>query len=186
VEEAARRGLSNIKSTPRSLKAYISKKTIDLFADNNVFTERELLARYDIKLESFARKLQIESRLIGDLAKNHLIPTAITYQNTLIENARGLKEVLDAKTYVKLSKNQIDTIKEISEHISQVKIHVDLMLEERKKANRAANVEEMAYAYDEKVRPFFDVIRYHVDKLELLVDDNLWPLPKYREIMFLK
>ena len=104
----------------------------------------------------------------------------------LIENARGLKEVLDAKTYVKLSKNQVDTIKEISEHISQVKINVDLMLEERKKANRLETIEAMAFAYDEKVKPYFDVIRYHADKLELLVDDNLWPLPKYREIMFLK
>jgi glutamine synthetase len=186
VEEAARRGLPNEKSTPKAMKAYISKKTVALFEENNVFTQRELMARYEIKLENFARKLQIESRMIGDLAKNHLIPTAIAYQNTLIENAMGLKEVLDAKTYVKLSKNQVDTIKEISEHISQVRINVDLMLEERKKANRLPDVEQMAYAYDEKVRPYFEVIRYHADKLELLVDDNLWPLPKYREIMFLK
>jgi glutamine synthetase len=186
VEEAARRGLPNEKSTPKAMKAYISKKTVALFEENKVFTQRELMARYEIKLENFARKLQIESRMIGDLAKNHLIPTAIAYQNTLIENAMGLKEVLDAKTYVKLSKNQVDTIKEISEHISQVRINVDLMLEERKKANRLPDVEQMAYAYDEKVRPYFEVIRYHADKLELLVDDNLWPLPKYREIMFLK
>jgi glutamine synthetase len=186
VQEAARRGLPNEKSTPKAMKAYISAKTVALFEENKVFTQRELMARYEIKLENFARKLQIESRMIGDLAKNHLIPTAIAYQNTLIENAMGLKEVLDAKTYVKLSKNQVDTIKEISEHISQVRIHVDLMLEERKKANRMPDVEQMAYAYDEKVRPYFEVIRYHADKLELLVDDNLWPLPKYREIMFLK
>jgi glutamine synthetase len=186
VKEAEKRGLSNNRSTPRSVKTYISAKTIKLFKDHNVFTERELHARYEIKLESFARKLQIESRMMGDLAKNHLIPTAIQYQNTLIDNAMGLKEVLDAKTYVKLSKNQIDTIKEISERISQVKINVDLMLEERKKANRMATMEEMAIAYDEKVKPYFEVIRYHADKLELLVDDKLWPLPKYREIMFLK
>ncbi|MBW6461267.1 MAG: glutamine synthetase type III, partial [Bacteroidales bacterium] len=186
IEEATRRGLSTARSTPRSFKAYVSDKTIRLFKEQQVFTEKELHARYEIKLESFARKLQIESRMIGDLAKNHLIPTAIKYQNTLIDNAMGLKEVLDAKTYVKLSKNQVDSIKEISEHISQVKINVNLMLQERKKANRLATVEEMAYAYDEKVRPYFDIIRYHVDKLELLVDDRLWPLPKYREIMFLK
>jgi len=123
---------------------------------------------------------------MGDLAKNHLIPTAIRYQNMLIENAMGLKQVLDAKTYVKLSKNQVDTIKDISDHVSQVKINVDLMLEERKKANRAGSLEEMTCAYDEKVKPYFDIIRYHIDKLELLVEDNLWPLPKYREIMFLK
>lgn len=186
VKEAENRGLSTGKSTPKAIKAYVSPKTLKLFKDHNVFSERELQARYEIKMEAFARKLQIESRLIGDLANNHLIPTAINYQNMLIENARGLKEVLDAKTYVKLSKNQVDTIKEISEHISQVKINVDLMLEERKKANRLESAEEMAIAYDEKVKPFFEVIRYHVDKLELMVDDNLWPLPKYREILFLK
>ena len=186
MEEATRRGLSTARSTPRCMKAYVSGKTIRLFLGHQVFTEKELYARYEIKLESFARKLQIESRMIGDLANNHLIPTAIKYQNTLIENAMGLKEVLDAKTYVKLSKNQVDTIKEISDHINQVKINVDLMLQERKKANRMVTVEEMAYAYDEKVRPYFDIIRYHADKLELMVDDKLWPLPKYREIMFLK
>jgi len=185
IHEAEKRGLSNNRSTPKSVKTYISKKTIKLFKDHNVFTERELYARYEIKLESFAQKLQIESRMFGDLAKNHLIPTAILYQNTLIENAVGLKEVLDAKTYVKLSKNQVDTIKEISEHISHVKINVELMLQERKKANRMATMEEMAIAYDELVKPYFEIIRYHTDKLELLVDDHLWPLPKYREIMFL-
>jgi glutamine synthetase len=186
VKEAERRGLTTAKSTPKAIRNYISDKTIKLFKDHHVFTERELQARYEIKLEAFTRKLQIESRMMGDLAKNHLIPTAIRYQNTLIENAMGLKEVLDAKTYVKLSKNQVDSIKEISEHISQVKISVDLMLQERKKANRLATIEEMAIAYDELVKPYFEVIRYHIDKLELLVDDDLWPLPKYREIMFLK
>jgi glutamine synthetase len=186
VKEAERRGLSTSKSTPKTIRHYISGKTLKLFKDHDVFSERELYARYEIKLENFARKLQIESRMIGDLAKNHLIPTAIRYQNTLIENAMGLKEVLDAKTYVKLSKSQVDTIKEISEHINQVKVNVDLMLEERKKANRLETMEEMAIAYDEKVKPYFEVIRYHIDKLELMVDDDLWPLPKYREIMFLK
>jgi glutamine synthetase len=186
IKEAEKRGLTTSESTPNAIKHYISGKTLKLFKDHDVFTERELHARYEIKLEAFARKLQIESRMLGDLAKNHLIPTAISYQNTLIENARGLKEVLDAKTYVKLSKNQVDTIKDISEHISQVKINVDLMLQERKKANRLETMQEMAIAYDEKVKPYFDIIRYHVDKLELLVDDNLWPMPKYREILFLK
>lgn len=186
IEEAGKRGLITANSTPLALKSYVSGKTTRLFKEHNVFTERELYARYEIQLENFTKKLQIESRMLGDLAKNHLIPTAITYQNLLIENAKGLKEVLDAKTYVKLSKNQVDTIRDISEHISQVKINSGLMLEERKKANRLASAEEMAIAYDEKVKPYFDIVRYHIDKLELLVDDNLWPLPKYREIMFLK
>lgn len=186
IREAGKRGLITADSTPLALKSYVSGKTTRLFKDHNVLTERELFARYEIQLENFTKKLQIESRMLGDLAKNHLIPTAITYQNLLIENAKGLKEVLDAKTYVKLSKNQVDTIREISEHISQVKINSGLMLEERKRANRLASAEEMAIAYDEKVKPYFDIVRYHIDKLELLVDDNLWPLPKYREIMFLK
>lgn len=186
VEEAAKRGLSNIKSTPQALKSYISEKTVSLYNDNNVLTERELKARYEIKLETYTKKLQIESRVIGDLAKNHIIPIAIRYQNTLIENAMGLKEVLDTKSYVKLSKDQLQTIKEISEHIAEIRINVDAMLEERKIANKLEAFDAMATAYNEKVNPYFDIIRRHVDKLELLVDDELWPLPKYRELLFLK
>jgi glutamine synthetase len=186
VKEAESRGLPNIKSTPEALKSYISGKTVELFTDHSVFTSKELQARYEIQLENFAKKMQIESRLIGDLANNHIIPTAIRYQNTLIANATGLKDVLDAKTYVKLSKNQIDTIKDISERIRIIKENVDQMLEERKKANKMETIQETAEAYNDKVRPYFDIIRYHVDKLELQVDDKLWPLPKYREILFIK
>ena len=186
IEEAERRGLANIKTTPPALKHYITKKTISLFESNKVFTEREMIARYEIKLEDFTKKMQIESRVMGDLANNHIIPTAIRYQNTLIENAMGLKEVLDNKTYVKLSKNQLQTIKDISEHISEIRTNVDSMLEERKKANKLLATEEKANAYNESVKPYFEVIRYHVDKLELLVDDELWPLPKYRELLFVK
>lgn len=186
VQEAERRGLANIKTTPPALKHYITRKTIDLFESNKIFTERELIARYEIKLEDFTKKMQIESRVIGDLANNHIIPTAIRYQNTLIENTMGLKEVLDTKTYVKLSKNQLQTIKDISEHISEIRINVDNMLEERKKANRLTSMEDKANAYNERVKHYFDIIRYHVDKLELLVDDELWPLPKYRELLFIK
>ncbi len=186
ISEASNRGLSNIKSTPHALKSYLSPASIELFLSNGIFSEREIRARYDIRQENFTKKLQIESRLIGDLANNHIIPTAIRYQNVLIKNAMGLKEVLDAKTYVKLSKNQVQTIKEISEHIAIVKINVDLMLEERKIANKILDDETKALAYDEKVKPFFEIIRYHVDKLELLVEDELWPLPKYRELLFNK
>jgi glutamine synthetase len=186
AKEAESRGLPNIKSTPKALRSYVSSATKNLFKNHKVFTEKELKARYEIQLENFAKKMQIESRLIGDIANNHIIPTAIRYQNTLITNATGLKEVLDAKTYVKLSKNQVDTIKDISERVRIVKENVDQMLAERKKANKSETIEETADAYDENVRPYFDVIRYHVDKLELLVDDELWPLPKYREILFIK
>ncbi|MCD4696314.1 MAG: glutamine synthetase III, partial [Bacteroidales bacterium] len=180
LAEAEKLGLENIKSTPLALKKMTDKQTIKLFENNNVLSERELTARYEIQLENYTKKIQIESRVIGDLAKNHIIPIAIRYQNTLIENVKGLKEVLDSKTFVKLSRNQMLTIKEISEHVEEIKDKVAEMLEERKKANRTEGMEKKALAYNEKVVPFLDVIRHHVDKLELMVDDELWPLPKYR------
>jgi len=151
-----------------------------------VLSKRELQARYEIKLENYIKKIQIESRVIGDLAKNHIIPIAVKYQNTLIENAKGLAEVLDSKSYVKLSRLQVQTIKDISEHVTAVKTNVDAMLEERKKANRLGNFEAAADAYNKKVMTYFETIRSHVDKLELLVDDELWPLPKYRELLFIR
>ncbi len=184
--EAARRGLSNHANTPDAIKAYISEKAVALFEKQNVLSKRELHARYEIKLDKYVRKIQIESRLIGDLSVNHIIPTAIKYQNTLIENARGLKDVLDSKTYVKLSRNQIQTIKEISEHVSEIRQFVEEMTEERKIANKIENEADKANAYCYSVKPYFDKIRYHVDKLELLVDDQLWPLVKYRELLFIK
>lgn len=184
--EAERRGLSNHANTPDAIKAYISQKAIDLFAKHHIFTKRELEARYEIKLDKYVRKIQIESRLIGDLSINHIIPTAITYQNTLIANIKGLKDVLDSKSFVKLSRGQVQTIKDISEHISEIKLSVEQMIEERKLANKLESEIEKADAYCYKVKPYFDAIRTHVDQLELLVDDRLWPLPKYRELLFIK
>ena len=186
LQEAEKRGLSNITSTPQALKALVSKDAIKLFEDCKILTKRELEARYEIQLESYTKKIQIESRVLGDLAKNHIIPIAIRYQNTLIENVKGLKDVLDSKTFVKLSRNQMQTIKEISEHVEEIKDKVSMMLEERKKANRIENLEKQALAYNQNVFPYLDVIRQHVDKLELMVDDELWPLPKYRELLFIK
>jgi glutamine synthetase len=183
-EEAKLRGLNNFKSTPEALKAYTAEKAIRLFESNKVLSERELHARHEIMLESYTKAVQIEARVIGDLATNHIIPIAIRYQNTLIENVRGLKEVIDAKTYTNLAKNQIQTIKSISEHISQIKINVDEMVEHRKVANAIENLEEQAFAYLSNVFPYLESIRNHVDKLEMLVDDELWPLPKYREMLF--
>jgi len=123
---------------------------------------------------------------LGDLAGNHVIPIAIKYQNTLIENVKGLKQVLDLKTYGKLSQNQMETITEISEHVDKIKTFINEMTEARKIANRISEPEEKAFAYAETVFPYFDKIRYHSDKLELLVDDELWPLPKYRELLFMR
>ncbi|MDZ7740409.1 MAG: glutamine synthetase III [Bacteroidota bacterium] len=186
VKEAEKRGLSNINSTPEALKAYLTDKNVKLFESNKVLSRRELQARYNIRMENYTKQLQIESRVIGDLATNHIIPVAIRYQNLLIENAKGLKEVLDQKTYVKLSRNQLTSIKEISEHITEIKSNVEAMKEERKKANRMQSTDEMAKAYYENVRPYLESIRYHVDKLELMVDDMLWPMPKYRELLFIR
>ncbi len=185
-KEAAKRGLSNNRSTPEALSAFISDKSVKLFEKHNVMSKTELEARYSIKLEKYTKKIQIESRVMGDLATNHILPTAIHYQNRLIENAKGLKEVLDSKSYVKLSKNQLYTIKEISNHISEIKEYVGQMVEARKAANRIEDDYEKATAYKNNVRVFFDDIRYHVDELEMLVDDEMWPLPKYRELLFNK
>ena len=151
-----------------------------------MLNKRELEARYEIKLDNYISKVQIESRLIGDLSINHIIPTAIKYQNTLIENARGLKDVLDHKTYVKLSRNQVHNIKEISEHISMIRQYVEEMTNERKIANLLDQYDQKAHSYCYQIKPYFEKIRYHVDKLEMLIDDSLWPLPKYRELLFIK
>lgn len=186
IAEAAKRGLSNNRSTPDALPAFVSEESIALFERYHVLSRIELEARYEIKLEKYIKKLQIESRVLGDLAINHILPTAIHYQNRLIENAKGLKDVLDSKTFVKLSRNQLNAIKDISDHVSSIKEDVIAMTEARKVANRLEKLPEKAKSYRDQVMPFFDSIRYHVDKLEMLVDDELWPLPKYRELLFIR
>ena len=187
IEEAGSHQLSNTYRYPGSAGCYLDHPdSIRLFKDHQVLTEREIRARYEIKLENYIKKIQIESRIIGDLATNHIIPIAIRYQNTLIDNVRGLKEVIDTKTFVKLSNNQLQSIKEISEHISLIRTLVFEMTEARKTANALEDVREKAGIYHDHVLSFFDKIRYHVDKLELLVDDELWPLPKYRELLFIR
>ncbi len=185
-EEAANRGLSNVKSTPEALIKAFTPKTIELYETHKVLTRREMEARHQIKMEKYAQQIQIEARVMGDLATNHIVPVAIQYQNILMENVKGLKEVLDNKTFVKLSKNQVQSIKDISEHITEIKENVNKMIAQRKIANKIDDKQERALYYNKNVLPYFQVIRYHVDKLELLVDDKLWPLPKYRELLFLK
>lgn len=184
VIEAAARGLSNIPDTPRALKNLLTPSAISLFEDNNVLTHREIQARYEIQLDNYVRKVQIESRVIGDLAVNHIIPIAIRYQNQLIENVIGLKEVLDTKTFQSLSKTQTDTIRDISDHIINIKNKVQRMVETRKQINKYEEAEQKAMEYRDQVLPYFEDVKYHVDKLELLIDDEMWPLPKYRELLF--
>lgn len=183
-EEAQKRGLSVDNDCITALKAYLAPKAKKLFVENGVFTERELEARFEIKNETYLKKLQIESRVLGDLALNHIIPTAISYQNTLIENVKGLKEILP-DVYAEVGNVQLESIKEISRHIKEIKTMVNEMTEARKVANNNfPNEVERAEAYSVTVRPYLEKIRYHIDKLELLVDDEIWPLPKYRELLF--
>ena len=182
-KEAKKRGLSNHKTTPSALKAKVSQKALDLFKDLNVMNHIEVEARYEIELEEYTKKIQIEGRVLGDIARNHVIPTAIRYQNTLIENVRGLKEIF-GKDFEKIAKEQIVLIKEISEHIEGINIQVDAMTEARKKANALTDAQKMAESYCDKVKPYFEVIRAHCDKLELLVDNETWTLTKYRELLF--
>ena len=182
-KEAKKRGLSNHKTTPAALKAKVSKKALDLFGELNVMNHVEVEARYEIELEEYTKKIQIEGRVLGDIARNHVIPTAIRYQNTLIENVRGLKEIF-GKDFEKIAKEQISLIKEISAHIEGINSNVEAMTEARKKANALTDAQKMAETYCDKVKPYFEVIREHCDKLELLVDDEVWTLTKYRELLF--
>jgi glutamine synthetase len=186
VEEAARRKLSNHTTTPKAIKALVSRKTIRLFEENKVLTGRELKARHEIYLEDYTKKLQIESRVLGDLITNHIIPGAITYLNRICECIQRQNDVLDRHTYSKVSRNTIETITEISEHISTVKSLVSEMLDARKSANKMNDAEDKAFVYCEKVLPYFEKIRYHTNKLELLIDDEIWSLPKYREMLFVR
>ncbi len=182
-EEAKKRGLSNNKTTPEALKAKVSKETIALFEEMNVMSKIEAEARYEIEVEAYIMHIQIESRVLGDIARNHIVPTAVKYQNILIENVRGLKEIFDKK-FNSVSKEQINLIEEISSHIEGINANVTKMINERKKANAIEDIEKKSLAYCNNVKPLFDDIRYHCDKLELLVDDEIWPLTKYRELLF--
>ncbi|MFG6686219.1 glutamine synthetase III [Mariniflexile sp. HNIBRBA6329] len=182
-DEAKKRGLSNNKSTPEALKAKISKKSIALFEDMNVMSKTESEARYEIEMEAYIMHIQIEGRVLGDIARNHIVPTAVKYQNILIENVKGLKEIFE-ENYKAVSQEQINLIEEISGHIKGINATVTKMTNERRKANAIENIEEKAQAYCDQVKPLFDDIRKHCDKLELLVDDEIWPLTKYRELLF--
>jgi glutamine synthetase len=184
-KEAAKRGLSNFKTTPEALKARASKQALDLFSEMKIMNHVEVEARYEIELEEYTKKIQIEGRVLGDISLNHVIPTAIRYQNTLIENVKGLKEIFGSE-FEKIAKEQIRLIKEISKHIEGINSKVEEMTNTRKKANGLSDAQEMAYAYCNKVKPYFEVIREHCDKLELLVDDEIWTITKYRELLFTK
>jgi len=183
VKEAKRRGLSNVTTTPPALDAYISKKSLKLFEEVGIFSHREAEARHEIMLETYIKKIQIEARVIGDLAINHILPAAVKYQTILAENITALKSAgMKADTY----SMQLEQLKEISGYIASIKSNVDAMVEARKRANKLENVRDKAIAYCDKVKAYFDPIRDDVDHLEMLIDDALWPMAKYRELVTIR
>ncbi|HYG49452.1 MAG TPA: glutamine synthetase III [Flavobacteriales bacterium] len=185
VKEAAKRGLSNLKDTVRALDVLSRKETIKLYGDMGIFTERELEARHEIELHRYALKIQIEGRMIENLALTHIVPTAIKYQNKLADNIRNLESTLGAAGK-KMAAPTIKLLEEVADHTNKIITLTEEMVEARKNANNLDGAHAMATAYCDKVRPYFEEIRYHVDKLEIMVDDELWPLPKMRELLFTK
>lgn len=182
-KEAKKRGLSNNKTTPEALKVKVSKNAIELFENLGVMNEIESKARYEIEMEEYILHIQIESRVLGDIARNHIVPTAVRYQNILIDNVTGLKSIYGDK-FKGLAKEQLKLIEEISGHIEAINSLVTKMTDQRKTLNKLTDIEQKAKGYCDKVKPLFEDIRYHCDKLELMIDDELWPLTKYRELLF--
>ena len=183
INEAQKRGLSHNRNTPEALTAYIAKKSIALFEQTNVLSEREVMARYIVDLKEYIMRIQIESRTLGDIARNHIIPTGVKYQNVLIDNVKGLKEIY-GNDFQKHAEVQLKIIERISGHIDEINKGIVQMVETRKTLDKIEDEFKKAYAYCENVLPFLNDIRYHCDKLELVVDDDLWPLAKYRELLF--
>lgn len=184
-KEAEKRGLDCETSVPLIFDAYKDDKTIKMFQTVNVLNERELSARNEVKWETYTKKVQIEGRVLGDLSMNHIIPVATQYQTSLLENVTKLRSVFDKEKADLLNQHDIALIEEIATHIAAIKMNVDNMVNARKKANPINDVREKAIAYHDAVVPFFDIIRYHIDKLELIVDNQMWSLPKYRELLFI-
>jgi len=184
--EAKKRGLDCETSVPVIYDAYTTKQSVEMFKKVGVFTEKELHARNEVKWEIYTKKIQIEARVLGDLAINHVMPVATRYQTTLLDNVYKIMQVYDAKKADELTAIDKQIIEEIAENITAIKTKVDEMVEERKIANRIESVKDKAIAYHDKVEPYFDKIRHHIDRLELIVDDELWTLPKYRELLFIR
>jgi glutamine synthetase len=180
-QEAQKRGLSNYRSTYDALQAAMSEHCKEVFVKNGIFTEVELEARHEIQLEKYAQQIQIESRLLGDLAMNNIVPSAIAYQQRLLETISQMRQIgLESETEV-----MVDTVRRIAKHVTLITHKVKAMINARKDAN-ALDVAESAKSYSQSVKPYFDDIRYSIDKLELLIDDELWKMPKYRELLFIR
>ena len=184
--EAARRGLDVETSAPLMYDAYQRPETVDMFARTGVFTKKELEARNEVKWEMYTKKIQIESRVLGDLAINHVLPAATRYQSVLLDNVYKIKQLFNGEKADKIAHEDMTSIEKMAEHMATIKSCVDQMVEERKKANRLADERSKAIAYHDNVFPIMEDIRYHIDKLELMVDNEIWPLPKYRELLFVR
>ncbi|MBQ1651275.1 MAG: glutamine synthetase type III, partial [Paludibacteraceae bacterium] len=184
--EAAKRGLDCETSAPLIFDAYTSKSSIDMFSSLGVFTEKELEARNEVKWETYTKKIQIEARVLGDLALNHIIPVATRYQSLLLDNVYKVTKIYDKEKAEKLSAQDSAIIEKLADLIDKIEVNVQKMVEARKVANRITSEREKAIAYHDTVLPFFDVIRYNADKLEMIVDDEMWTLPKYRELLFIR
>ena len=185
-QEAAKRGLTNICHVPEALMRYMDNQARSVLIGERIFNETELACRLEVELEKYTMKVQIESRVLGDLAINHIVPTAVIYQNRLLENLRGLRETFTPEEYEILSADRKELIREISHRVTAIKMQVREMTEARKVANHMDNYKDKAFAYEETVRPYLESIREHIDNLEMEIDDEIWPLPKYRELLFTK
>ncbi|MBH1958732.1 MAG: glutamine synthetase III [Flavobacteriia bacterium] len=184
AEEAAQRGLNNLKTTPEALKKELDKKFVDLYEELGIYTHREIEARNEIKLEKYSTVIAIEGTVLADIARNHIIPCALNYQNRLIENVKGLKEIFGDKEFRNLAKEQMNMITEISEHVSIIKVEADALLAAIKNAKSIEDPQESAEQFCNDVKPRFEKIRDASDTLEMVVDDELWPMTKYRELLF--
>ena len=184
--EAARRGLDTETSAPLMYDAYMSESSVEMFAKTGVLTKKELEARNEVKWEMYSKKLQIESRVLGDLAINHIIPAAIRYQRLLLDNVYKIKALFDGGTAERNGGGDMRTIESIAYHTANIKSLVDRMTDNRHRANRMPSERDKAIAYHDNVAPCMDDIRMHIDSLELMVDNEIWPLPKYREMLFIR
>ena len=184
--EAAKRGLDCETSCPLIFDRYLTPESVKMFESQGVMTKVELEARNEVKWEIYTKKIQIEARVLGDLVMNHVVPVAIEYQSKLIDNVYKMKNLFPAEEADKLSAENVAIIKKIAEHTTYIKEHVDAMVEARKVANKITDEREKAIAYHDTIAPMLEQIRYHIDKLELIVDDKMWTLPKYRELLFIR
>jgi glutamine synthetase len=181
--ESAARGLRAVKNVPEAFEVYHEAQTVELFEKLGVLAKNEIEARFEIFNETYVKKLQIEARIIGDICLNHVIPAAVRYQNVLIENVKGIKDIF-GEGYLDFCSAEIETLKKISTYINRISMDVEELVEARKRANRIENIAERAKVYSHTVKDMMDKVRDSADHLEMLIDDEMWPLPKYRELLF--